>query len=316
MDNEELWQNALAEIELEISKPSFATWFQHTSIINQDNGVVILSVPNNFVKEWLENKYHKFILKTLRNLSPNIRNVQYTISSQPLRIETRRPLKIKQKPIPANEEQLEFTEIYTNKEDNLNPRYTFDTFIVGSFNELAHAAALAITNNIGTLYNPFLVYGGVGLGKTHLIQAIGNKIKSEYKNLKITYLTSEKFTNEFVEAMQNKNIPSFKEKYRKHDVLIIDDVQFFGGKGKIQEEFFLVFNTLYENGKQIIFSSDRPPRAIPDLEERLRSRFEGGMMADILRPGYEERLAILKSKAEVRNFSLHQSILEYIASSI
>ncbi len=315
IEKEQLWEKALAEIELSVSRPNFLTWFQNTSIAEQNNDVVTLNVPNTFVKEWLSNKYHKVIIKALRALSPVIRNVEYIILPQPINSNKIIPryksiLKV------TGEEQLEFDGVYIDKEFNLNPRYTFDNFIVGSFNELAHAAAQAVIKNLGTSYNPLFIYGGTGLGKTHLLQAIGNKIKQDNPNAKIRYLTSEKFSNEFVIAMQNQSIPSFKEKYRQHDLLIIDDIQFFSGKMKIQEEFFHLFNTLYEANKQIVFSSDRSPKIIPELEERLRSRFEGGMMADIAPPEYEARLAILKTKAAQKELAISEEILEYIAHNV
>ena len=314
-EKENIWGKALAEIELSISRPNFLTWFQNTNIAEKNEDIVVLNVPNTFVKEWLATKYHKIIIKALRALYPAVRNVEYVISTQPsnsLRIPPRSKPAMKT----FSEEQLEFEEVSINKEANLNPRYTFDSFIVGSFNELAHAAALAVTKNLGSSYNPLFIYGGTGLGKTHLLQAIGNKIKKENPALKVQYLTSEKFSNEFVVAMQNNAFTSFKEKYRQHDLLIIDDIQFFSGKMKLQEEFFHLFNSLYEANKQIVFSSDKSPKVIPELEDRLRSRFEGGMIADISPPEYEARLAILKAKATQKDAIFADEILDYIAKNI
>jgi chromosomal replication initiator protein len=315
IEKDKLWEKALAEIELLISRPNFLTWFQNTNIVGQDNDVVTLNVPNTFVKEWLANKYHKIIIKALRALSPAIRNVEYVISLQPL-TDQRNPPRLKSLPKIIDGEQLEFDEVYVDKTANLNPRYTFENFIVGSFNELAYAASQAVTKNLGVSYNPLFIYGGTGLGKTHLLQAIGNKIRHETPNTKVQYLTSEKFANEYVTAMQNNAIPAFKEKYRHHDLLIIDDVQFFSAKFKFQEEFFYVFNALYEANKQIIFSSDRPPKIIPELEERLRSRFEGGMLAAITPPEYEARKAILQAKASQKELIIPEQILEFIANNI
>jgi chromosomal replication initiator protein len=315
IEKDKLWEKALAEIELLISRPNFLTWFQNTNIVGQDNDVVTLNVPNTFVKEWLANKYHKIIIKALRALSPAIRNVEYVISLQPL-TDQRNPPRLKSLPKIIDGEQLEFDEVYVDKTANLNPRYTFENFIVGSFNELAYAASQAVTKNLGVSYNPLFIYGGTGLGKTHLLQAIGNKIRHETPNAKVQYLTSEKFANEYVTAMQNNAIPAFKEKYRQHDLLIIDDVQFFSAKFKFQEEFFYVFNALYEANKQIIFSSDRPPKIIPELEERLRSRFEGGMLAAITPPEYEARKAILQAKASQKELIIPEQILEFIANNI
>lgn len=316
IEKEHLWEKALAEIELSVSRPNFLTWFQNTNIADLNGDVIVLSVPNTFVKEWLSNKYHKIIIKVLRSLSPGIRDVEYAIYSQPANnIKVAPHFKPLTKTV-AGEPQLEFEEIYIDKKANLNPRYTFDNFIVGSFNELAKAAALAVTKNLGSSYNPLFIYGGTGLGKTHLLQATGNQIRRNNPSTQVQYLTSEKFANEYITALQNGTAPSFKEKYRRYDLLIIDDVQFFSGKPKIQEELFHLFNALYEANKQIIFSSDRPPKVISELEDRLRSRFEGGMMADIAPPEYEARVAILKAKSVQKDIILTDEIIEYIAKSI
>ena len=313
MNNEELWQATLAELEVLVSKANFVTWFQNTSITAQQNGMVVLNVPNAFAKEWLECKYHKFILKALRSLSPEVRNVEYIISSQTQPLLQKN--KFTQVMIP-HEEQLEFKEFLIDRETNLNPRYTFDSFVVGPFNELAHAAALAVSKNPGVAYNPLFIYGGVGLGKTHLLEAVGNEIKKINSKLKVRYISSERFTNELISSIQNNETSFFKEKYRSYDCLILDDVQFIAGKIKTQEEFFHIFNALYESGKQVVFSSDKPPHAIPELEERLRSRFAGGVITDIGQPEYESRLAILKSKAEGKENYVNMEILEFIALNI
>ncbi len=316
LDYKKLWEDALVEIELNVSRANFITWFKNTSIVNEKNGVVYLSVPNIFVKEWLLTKYNKFILKAIHSIEPNIRSIEYVINAQEKEDDGKKNKIISPEKEAANNEQLGFSDFNIDKEVNLNPKYTFDSFVVGSFNEVAYAASLAVTKNIGTAYNPLFIYGGVGLGKTHLLQAIGNKIKSENKNAKIFYTTSEKFANDFVFSMRNNSIPSFKEKYRKYDLLIVDDIQFFSGKLKIQEEFFHIFNSLYERNGQIIFSSDKPPKHLSGLEERLRSRCEGGMMVDIPKPEYESRLAILEAKVQENNFSIDREILEYIALTV
>lgn len=313
MTNEELWQAALSELETTVSKANFVTWFQNTSIATIQGGNVVLHVPNAFTKEWLEYKYHKFILKAVRNLAPEIRGIEYIISSQLQSLSQKHKL---QRGIPPQEEQLEFRELLVDRETNLNPRYTFDSFVVGPFNELAHAASVAVSNNLGLTYNPLFIYSGVGLGKTHLLQAIGNAVKKSRPRLKIQYISSERFTNELITSMQNNEANMFKEKYRSHDLLIIDDIQFIAGKTKTQEEFFHTFNTLYEAGKQIIFSSDKPPHSISDLEERLRSRFSGGMVADISQPEYESRLAILRNKVQGKEGIVTPEIIEFIASSV
>jgi chromosomal replication initiator protein len=317
MAYDQLWRNALNEIELQVSRANFITWFKNTNILSKEKGVVVVTVPNGFTKEWLENKYHKIIFRSLRNIAGDVRHVQYVIGSLTPTRETPPVEPKKKKAQPRTtvvlEDQLEIFEI--DKETSLNPKYTFSSFIIGSFNELAHAAALVVTKNPGRTYNPLFIYGGVGLGKTHLIQAIGNEVFGQGLG-KVKYVTSEKFTTEIISAITNHSIEKVKEAYRNIDVLIIDDIQFLAGKEKTQEEFFHTFNSLYEQNKQIILSSDRPPKAIPTLEERLRSRFEGGMIADIGYPDFETRVAILKAKVMQHNLTLPDEVLEYIANNI
>ncbi|MBI1755205.1 chromosomal replication initiator protein DnaA [Candidatus Azambacteria bacterium] len=311
MENEGLWRHVLSEVELSVSHASFNTWFQHTHIYSKTEGIIVVSVPNSFAKEWLESKFNKFILKSLRGASPDIKDVQFIISPAGSAIPFKFKKKKEEREVVPQDSQFEFQG--ADKDTNLNHKYTFDDFVVGSSNELAHAAAVSITKNIGTVYNPLFIYGGVGLGKTHLLQAIGNEVLKLHKGKLVKYVSSEKFTSELVAAIQNREMEKFKEEYRKHDVLIIDDVQFLAGKDKTQEEFFHTFNALYEKNKQIILSSDRPPKAIPTLEDRLRSRFEGGMIADIGYPDYEMRLAILKNKVVKKEASLQDEVLEYIS---
>jgi len=313
MNEEEIWQSVLAQIQFHISPANFATWFKNTSVSSKKDGQVTISVPNNFSKEWLENKYNKLILEIVRGLDSGVREVKYITSSHNLKTKEAAPVPVA---VAIETEQLEFQELQVDKDTNLNPRYTFENFIVGPFNELPFAAATAITKNPGSVYNPLFIYGGVGLGKTHLLQAIGNQITKDIPDKKIKYLSSEKLTSGIVNAIKNRSIDSLKNLYKMVDVLIIDDIQFLTGKEKTQEEFFHIFNALYEKNKQIILSSDRPPKAIPALEERLRSRFEGGMIADISYPDYETRLAILKTKAQEKGISVSDQIIEYIASSI
>ena len=318
MNHEDLWKSVLGEIEFEVSRANFATWFKHTSIQHVQDGIATVAAPNAFAKEWLEKKFHKNILKSLRSNSPEIRNISYVIlAGEPIAVAPPKKKVRSDQNSNGAEEQLEFREFSVDRETNLNPKYTFETFVIGTFNEFAHAAALAITKGLGSLYNPFFVYGGVGLGKTHLLHAIGNQVKKDRPDYKVLYLTSEKFVNELVSIIQNREpLNLFKEKYRSIDLLIIDDVQFIAGKAKSEEEFFHTFNTLYERGKQIIFSSDKPPKAIQNLEERLRSRFEAGLTADISEPEYEARLAILKLKAIQKEYPPQDDVLEYIAVSI
>jgi chromosomal replication initiator protein len=306
----QLWKNCLVEIETGISKANFSTWFKNTSIIKEDVGIIYIGVPNEFVRDWLINKYHKLITKTIAGAYENMRAVEYIIV---------KPEIIKQEITISGEnieKELPLKDLYINPEDNLNPRYRFNSFIVGAFNELAYAAAQAIIESPGTKYNPFFVYGGTGLGKTHLIQAVGNSIKEKYSNKKVHYMTLEKFATDFINSLQSNKANSFKEKYRKYDLLIIDDIQFIGKMEKIQEELFHTFNTFYENNKQIIFSSDKHPNFIPELADRLKSRFAAGMIVDISEPEYESRLAILKVKLREININLEDELVEYVASSV
>jgi len=311
MEKENLWQAVLAQVQLSISQANFATWFKNTEIISLKEGGIVISVPNSFAKEWLENKYGKIIFKILHSLNEEIKEVKYEVKKSGLKVS-------KGAPAPFLEAgQLEFQEFEVDKETNLNPRYTFENFIVGPFNELAHAASFAVAKNPGQVYNPLFIYGGVGLGKTHLLQATGNEIVKNRENIrKVEYVPSEKFTSGIVAAIKNRQVDSFRREYQTIDVLVIDDVQFLAGKEKTQEEFFHTFNALYEKNKQIILSSDRPPKAIPALAERLRSRFEGGMIADISYPDYESRIAILKAKCLERKSELPEEIINYIAANI
>jgi chromosomal replication initiator protein len=311
MDTKQLWKNCLTEIESNISKANFSTWFKNTSILREDMGIIYVSVPNEFVRDWLQNKYHKLITKTLANAHQSMRAVEYVITK--IEIGKPEPLKVGESAI---NEELPLKDLYINPEDNLNSRYKFSSFIVGGFNELAYAAAQAIVESPGTKYNPFFVYGGTGLGKTHLLQAIGNSIKDRSPEKKVHYLTLEKFATDFINSLQSNKANSFKEKYRKYDLLIIDDIQFIGKMEKIQEELFHTFNTFHENNKQIVFSSDKHPNFIPELADRLKSRFAAGMIVDISEPEYESRLAILKMKLRDLDFDLDQEVLEYVAGAI
>ncbi len=312
MDTKQLWKNCLLEIEAGVSKANFSTWFKNTCILKEETGIIYVGVPNEFVRDWLKNKYHKLITKTIANAYENMRAVEYTITKMDLGVkpETQKIV------APTTGEELPLKDLYINPEDNLNSRYQFNSFIVGGFNELAYAASQAIVEHPGTKYNPFFIYGGTGLGKTHLIQAVGNAIKDKHINKKVHYMTLEKFATDFINSLQNNKANSFKEKYRKYDLLIIDDIQFIGKMEKIQEELFHTFNTFHENNKQIIFSSDKHPNFIPELADRLKSRFAAGMIVDISEPEYESRLAILKMKLNELEIDLSQEVMEYIASSI
>lgn len=312
-NTKELWGNCLSLIEGELSKANFNTWFKNTFILEVGDGTLILGVPNEFVRDWLKSKYEKTILKTIINFEDSVRNIEFEIAT------------IDKTPkediyIGGNKEkdlnQLPLSDLYINKNDNLNPKYTFDRFIVGPFNELAHAASQAIIKNPGEAYNPFFVYGGTGLGKTHLLQATGNSIKKKFKDAKIYYTTLEKFSIDYINSLQTNKPNEFKEKYRKYDVCIIDDIQFLSGKEKTQEELFHLFNELYEKGKQIIFSSDKHPNYISGLEDRLKSRFQAGMIVQITEPDYESRMAILKAKIKEGGYNINQETLEYVVKNV
>jgi len=310
VNKEELWQAVLAQIQLNISQANFATWFKDTGVLSCKDGQILVSVPNSFAKEWLENKYGKTIYKIIYNLDKEVKEIKYAVGKSELKAIKRVPT------ISLRAGQLEFEEFKVHKETNLNPKYTFENFVVGPFNELAHAAALAVAEKPGLVYNPLFIYGGVGLGKTHLLQSIGNAVVKNSPQKKVRYIPAEKFTAGIVSAIRNHDVETFKNRYRAIDVLILDDVQFLAGKEKTQEEFFHTFNALYEDNKQIVLSSDRPPKAIPALAERLRSRFEGGMIGDISYPDYETRIAILKAKGQEHGFSLPEDVLDYIANNI
>lgn len=314
MNTKELWNNCLSEIETSISKANFTTWFKNTSIAKEDEGILYIGVPNEFVKDWLYNKFHKLILKTLMNYEEGVRGIEYVIHKHDGK--ERSTENDVSKIVLGLNKELPLNDLYTNKDDNLNPKYNFNSFIVGPFNELAYAVAQAIITNPGTSYNPFFVYGGTGLGKTHMIQAIGNTIKLKHPSKKIYYVSLEKFTIDYVNSIQNKNPNSFKEKYRKYDAIIIDDIQFITGKDKTQEELFHLFNIFYENNKQIIFSSDKHPNFIQGLEERLQSRFASGMTVQITEPDYESRIAIIKAKFEQTNCLIEQEVIEYLAEAL
>lgn len=315
MNYNELWRIVLGEIELMVSKATYATWFKNTSIDGFEDGVIKISVPNSFVQEWLENKFNKTILKIIRAYCENVRNLEYKIQPNSNSNSLKEDFLEKQN-INTEETQLKFKEFHVDRKTNLNPYYTFNSFIVGSFNELAHAAALNVVEKPGLIYNPLYIYGGVGLGKTHLLQAIGNEIKKKYPDIKILYIASGTFLDDYVESVRTGAVHLFRKKYKNFDVLIIDDVQFLGGKDKTQDELFHLFNTYHSLNKQVIFSSDCPPKLILNLEERLRSRFEGGMMADISKPDFETRMAILKLKTMNSSLNFTPEIFEYLAMCI
>ncbi len=314
MDNSQLWQAVLGELELLISKANFTTWFKNTFVFENNENTLIVGVPNAFTKAWLENKYHQQIITALTNLLGTDRKItiSYKVAAQPAPVEKAINKNTEEKLGPTINDNANFS----HNKFGLNKKYTFQAFIVGKGNELAHAASKAVAGKPGLIYNPLFLYGGVGLGKTHLIQAVGNHIIDQNPNKKVLYINSEKFTNDFVSSIKNGETEKFKKVYRNVDVLLIDDIQFIAGKEQTQEEFFHTFNALHQANKQIIISSDRPPKAIQSIENRLVSRFEWGMIADISAPDFETRVAILEAKCQEKNFRLHTDIIQSIAENI
>ena len=308
LNKDELLAKIKKELEPEVTKISYDTWIIPLGIRSIEGNNIVFTATSEFQKDFIENKYRPLIFNTLRYIT----NRDWTFSVIDLSQEDESEEIIKNN---ENEQNINYAEIESNK-STLNSKYTFETFVVGNNNRLAHAAALAVGNEPGKSYNPLFLYGGVGLGKTHLMHAIGNRILENNKTANVLYVTSEKFTNQLINAIKDNKNEIFRNKYRKIDVLLIDDIQFIAGKERIQEEFFHTFNTLYEEGKQIIISSDKPPRDIPFLEDRLISRFEWGLLADISCPDYETRLAILRKKAQDENVVIDDSILSNIANKI
>ena len=314
MDKKGLWQAVLGELEVSLSRANFATWFKQTAILSNKDGHVVIAVPNIFSKQWLEKKYHQDIKAALTKIGGMVRLVEYKVCPPEAEMLKPGPSMMESLTIsmPATRTASQAPTVATT----LNPRYTFDNFVVGSSNELAYAACQGVVKAPGIKYNPLFIYGGVGLGKTHLIQAVGNEIMRQDSNKKVDYVTSEGFTSQFIAGVSSKKTASFASRFRALDVLIVDDVQFLGGKEKTQEEFFHTFNALQQAGKQIILSGDKPPSAIAGLEERLRSRFAAGMTADIQAPDLETRSAILLNKASAQGVSLPPEVVEYLASRI
>lgn len=312
-----LWQSVLGEIELSVSHATFTTWFKNTELVDQNESGVVISVPNIFAKKQFEVKFNDQVKSVLAKNGISPKQITYTITA------TGKKTHVSRETTPSNTQTADDLipkSTYTQnapltQAGGLNPRYTFDNFIVGSSNDLAYTASQAVAANPGVKYNPIYFYGGVGLGKTHLMQAIGNEITKNQPGTRVLYISSETFVNEFLDYIRFKK-KGFSEKYRNVDVLIVDDMQFIAGKEKTQEEFFHTFNHLHQNNKQIIISSDKPPKSIPTLTERLRSRFEMGMTIDVQMPDFETRCAILKAKASLSGVELGQETVEYLANNI
>ncbi len=311
LDTKQLWENTLTNIELSVSPANFKMWFGETHVVRLEDGVIFIGVPNQLTRDWVSERFGKLILKTVRDFVDTIRAVEYLVSKES-------PKKALERVVVENrsESELPLSDYFINRSDNLNPRYTPETFVIGPFNELAFAAAAAVAKSPGIAYNPLFIYGETGRGKTHLSQAVGNQIKKEFPSKKVFYLTAERFGFDFMNAINNRSIPSFKEKFRGYDVLIIDDIQFFSKKGTIQEEFFHLFNTLHDANKQIVCSSDKHPNLIPDITDRLKSRFLAGMAVAINEPDHESRMAIIRSKAEAVRLQLSEATIEALSLAV
>lgn len=302
----DLWDLALKHIKEKISRPSFETWLENTKAEAIDNNTLTISTPNEFAKDWLQERYTELINNILIEVTGAELEVKFVIP------EEEAAESIQATPKSASQGNSDST----IQKTMLNPKYTFDSFVIGSGNRFAHAASLAVAEAPAKAYNPLFIYGGVGLGKTHLMHAIGHYVREHDKNAKVVYITSEKFTNEFINAIMDNKTIAFRNKYRSVDVLLIDDIQFIAGKESTQEEFFHTFNALHEENKQIIISSDRPPKEIPTLEDRLRSRFEWGLITDITPPDLETRIAILNKKAKAEGLDIPNEVMLYIANQI
>jgi chromosomal replication initiator protein len=321
MQENTLWQAVLGEIELSVSRGNFVTWFKNTQLIKQKDEVVTIGVPNIFVKNQLERKFNDLIIALLEKNGAKPARVEYKIHTGIMPKEKTSDEILENasssSPPTSVKSRSSLSKSSHSYRQGLNERYTFDNFVVGAGNELAHAACQAIAQNPGTKYNPLFIYGGVGIGKTHLIQAVGNNVLSTRPGSKIVYASTEQFVQEFVDAVRfKKNTSDFADFYRSADVLIVDDVQFLAGKERVQEEFFHTFNALYQANRQIIISSDKRPEDIPTLEDRLRSRFHQGMTIDMQTPDFETRCAILQTKASSAGVELLQPVVEYLASHV
>lgn len=310
--NQEIWQAVLGEIETSVSHAVFVTWFKPTEVVLHDNGSFSIAVSNVFAKQQFESKFNAQVRAALEKNGVNVERIDYVIKSEQPKKHTPEQGPLADTVVaraPKKSERIQ------EAGDGLNPRYTFDNFVVGSSNDLAYATAQAVSTSPGTKYNPVFIYGGAGLGKTHLIQAVGNQIKRNSPDNRVLYVTSETFVSEFLDHVQFKK-KGFADKYRSVDVLIVDDVQFIAGKQATQEAFFHTFNHLHQQNKQIILSSDKPPKSIPTLTERLRSRFEWGMTIDIQLPDFETRMAIVRAKAALSGVELNNDTVEYLAKNI
>ena len=324
MDAKQVWRAALGELQVSLSPANYETWLRDTQLVDVDDQRFRIAVPNGFAKDWLETRYRSLISQTLARIVGYSVQVEFVVGTaaadgtlaadDAASDSAAAPIA---QPIPSRHVRVEPTRVGgEGGATNLNPRYTFSNFIVGSANRLGHAASLSVAERPGHAYNPLFLYGGVGLGKTHLMHAIGNQVIARFPRKRVVYATSEKFTNEFITSIQQGKIDEFRARYRRIDLLLIDDIQFIADKERTQEEFFHTFNAIHEDGKQIVLSSDRPPKAILTLEERLRSRFEWGLIADLTAPDLETRIAILRAKAEEGAVPITSDVVEFIARKV
>lgn len=305
----DLWSAVLGNIEKKISKPSFDTWLKSTKAHSLQGNLLVITAPNEFARDWLEERYSQLISGILYEITGEELSTKFIIPQNQNEEEV-------DLPVPPKKTRRDDNDHIEFHQNMLNSKYTFDTFVIGSGNRFAHAASLAVAEAPAKAYNPLFIYGGVGLGKTHLMHAIGHYVLDHNPSAKVVYLSSEKFTNEFINSIRDNKAENFRNKYRNVDVLLIDDIQFLAGKEQTQEEFFHTFNTLHEESKQIIISSDRPPKEIPTLEDRLRSRFEWGLITDITPPDLETRIAILRKKAKAEGLDIPNEVMLYIANQI
>ena len=306
-----LWEKTLNIIKSEMSEVSFNTWIKSCEPISISSNTIKISVPNSFTQDILEKRYKDLVINSIEAACSKLYKIEFLIASEIQDIE-----EVPEKKKASNNKDTMSVTVNDEMSSTLNPKYTFASFVIGNSNRFAHAASLAVAESPAQAYNPLFIYGGVGLGKTHLMHAIGHYILQNNQNAKVVYVSSEKFTNELINAIKDDKNEEFRNKYRNVDVLLIDDIQFIAGKERTQEEFFHTFNTLHEANKQIILSSDRPPKEIPTLEDRLRSRFEWGLIADIQAPDFETRMAILKKKADVEKLDVPNEVMVYIATKI
>ena len=306
-----LWEKTLNIIKSEMSEVSFNTWIKSCEPISISSNTIKISVPNSFTQDILEKRYKDLVINSIEAACSKLYKIEFLIASEIQDIE-----EVPEKKKASNNKDTMSVTVNDEMSSTLNPKYTFASFVIGNSNRFAHAASLAVAESPAQAYNPLFIYGGVGLGKTHLMHAIGHYILQNNPNAKVVYVSSEKFTNELINAIKDDKNEEFRNKYRNVDVLLIDDIQFIAGKERTQEEFFHTFNTLHEANKQIILSSDRPPKEIPTLEDRLRSRFEWGLIADIQAPDFETRMAILKKKADVEKLNVPNEVMVYIATKI